>query len=40
LGTAAAPDAAEVQQENDDDNMDFRLLDEDAPGGSSWADEI
>jgi hypothetical protein len=40
LGTAAASDAAEVQQENDDDNMDFRLLDEDAPGGSSWADEI
>jgi len=39
LATTAAPDAAEVQQENDD-NMDFRLLDEDAPGGSSWADEI
>jgi hypothetical protein len=38
LATTAAPDATEEHE--DDDNMDFRLLDEDAPGGSSWADDV
>jgi hypothetical protein len=39
LATTAAPEATEEEQV-DDDNMDFRLLDKDTPGGSSWADEI